>query len=381
MRYGGAERVISILLKHFAGKDFELYLILLENDIKYEIPKGVKIISLHNNLSGSFRKLLSILIDPFRLKRIVVKENIEVVISFLERANFINILSRKVGGNHKVIASVRNIISKVYKRYSIPNIFMRFLCRILLSQADLIIPNSDEGARDLIINFHNPKSKIRVIYNPIDVNKIYYMSSEATRDLFDGNKKTVINIARFHKAKGHAYLVKAFYSLVQKVDAQLILIGDGEERKIIETLVKSLGIKGKVYFLGFQHNPFKFLRHASVFVLSSTTEGFPNVLLEALACQLPVVATSCSDGVFTILAPNIGHSSFKYGIFEGEYGIIVPPEDPDSLYRAMLLILTDDKLQKIYRERSLGALERFEAAKISLLWEECLSIVKKEEVV
>jgi glycosyltransferase involved in cell wall biosynthesis len=141
---------------------------------------------------------------------------------------------------------------------------------------------------------------------------------------FEQNRLPVIlAVGRLTKAKDYPTLFRAF-SLVRQVrPAKLLILGEGEERSNLERLAIELGIQNDVSMPGFVDNPFAFMAKASVFVLSSAWEGFGNVLVEALACGCPVVATDCRSGPREILD-------------NGRYGRLVPVGDHEALAKAIL---------------------------------------------
>jgi glycosyltransferase involved in cell wall biosynthesis len=133
----------------------------------------------------------------------------------------------------------------------------------------------------------------------------------------------ILAVGRLTKAKDYPTLFRAF-SLVRQVrPAKLLVLGEGEERSNLERLAIELGIQNDVSMSGFVDNPFAFMAKASVFVLSSAWEGFGNVLVEALACGCPVVATDCPSGPREILD-------------NGRYGRLVPVGDHEALAKAIL---------------------------------------------
>lgn len=117
-------------------------------------------------------------------------------------------------------------------------------------------------------------------------------------------------------------------------DAKLILIGDGVDKELIEKEVENLGISRYVFMPGFKDNPYKYIRNSSVFVLSSKNEGFPTVLIEALACGVPVVSTDCISGPREILD-------------NGKYGKLVPVGDAEKMAKAIIETLEDEYTSNI----------------------------------
>lgn len=130
--------------------------------------------------------------------------------------------------------------------------------------------------------------------------------------------------------KSYDTLIRAFARLRKTLQARLIIAGEGPERATLEELAKSLGVVDDVDMPGFVQNPFAYMSRASVFVLSSTYEGLPNALIEAMACGCPVVSTNCPSGPEEILRG-------------GKYGHLVPVHDIEAMARAIELVLKGDR--------------------------------------
>jgi len=371
MRYGGAERVVSNLLKHFSKeKDIKLYLILLEKKISYDVPDNVTIINFHKELEKGYAKFFSLFFDSFKLAKTVKKEKINTIISFLERPNIINILSRLFGARHKVIVSVRTMLTAAYNNRSrVERTIMQTLGKVILKKADLVVTNSSALNKDLIANFSVPKGKIKVIYNALDIEFIKKKTVEVIElPWFREHIPIIINIGRLEKVKGQEYLIRAFSRVVEEIDAHLLIIGDGKLRTSLERLTHNLNLDDKILFLGFQKNPFKYLSHSTIFVLASLWEGLPNVLLEAMACGLPVISTYYGPGVKEVLGFSKQYKFISNNIEYGKYGILVPKKDEIKLADAMLALLTDDKLLKTYKKRSIQAINKFSIDTIANEW-------------
>jgi glycosyltransferase involved in cell wall biosynthesis len=158
------------------------------------------------------------------------------------------------------------------------------------------------------------------------------------------------------KQKGFSHLIDAFVLLRKVIPAHLWIIGEGELRQELEAKVACLGLGNCVRLLGFQSNPYKFMAAADVFALSSLWEGFGNVIVEAMACGVPVVASDCLHGPAEIIT-------------NGVNGLLVPPSDDQALSRAMLRVLTDQALRERLSANGRARAEDFQARTIASAYE------------
>jgi N-acetylgalactosamine-N,N'-diacetylbacillosaminyl-diphospho-undecaprenol 4-alpha-N-acetylgalactosaminyltransferase len=355
---GGAERVVSILLKELKG--YEIELILMNDTIFYDVPKDIKIKYLEksNPFESGIKKLLKLPLLGFKYKKFI--KNSDVSISFMNRPNYINVFAKLFGSKVKTIISERIAPSQEYKTNSIKDKISRFLIKTLYKKADLVIPNSKYIAYELNTIFQVPKNKIEVIPNPI-----YLRECKKEKNEF-----IFINVARFEPQKNHKLLIKAFYKA--NLEAKLYLIGDGYLRGELEELVKELNLEKKVIFLGRQKDVFKYLQKASCFVFSSDYEGFPNVLLEALLCNLPIISTDCKSGPREILAPNTSVIKETENIEIAEYGILTKVGSEKYLSEAMKLIYKDNNLRYNFRQKTQNRIKEFEVKKIVKKWEKVI---------
>jgi glycosyltransferase involved in cell wall biosynthesis len=385
---GGAEKVAIRLSEYLPTSAF----ILLERDVKYKTDKPIFFLSNHSIKTSPIIKTLSILIYAYKLSDFIEKNSL--VVPFLERANFVNIIS-KLFKKHKAIISVHMDQQTGHVGLKKLN---KLLVRILYPKADLIIAVS-YGVKQSLINLGIEKEKIKVIYNPYPIDEIRELAKEPLGSYEEIFKHPVlITAGRLTKPKGQWYLLRVFKALKEKhKDLKLVILGEGELKDYLVVLSEELGLKTyvwdrdklsesfDVYFLGFQKNPFKFIARSKLFVFPSLWEGFPNALVESMACEVPVVSSDCRSGPREILAPN---TDFNYQTQKpefAEYGVLMPvfelkyksAEEPLGGKEIMWVetidkLLEDENLRRHYSEKAKQRAEDFRIEKIVQEWKEVL---------
>jgi glycosyltransferase involved in cell wall biosynthesis len=385
---GGAEAVAVRLSEHIPIAKF----ILIEKDVKYQVNKEVIFLSGHSIKTNSILKTLCIPLYAYELSKKV--EYNSIIISFLERANFVNIVS-KFFKKHIAIISVRTNLNT--SRTGIKSL-NNYLVKVLYPKADLIIAVS-HGVKESLINLGIEEEKIKVIYNPYPIDEIRELVKEPLGSYEEIFKYPVlITAGRLTKPKGQWYLLRIFKALKQKhKDLKLVILGRGELKDYLVELSENLGLKTcvwdrdrlssdfDVYFLGFQRNPFKFIARSKLFVFPSLWEGFPNALIEAMACGVPVISSDCRSGPREILAPD---TDFNYQTKKPEfaqYGILMPVfdvkyktakeplEEKEMMWVEVINRMFEDKsLRNHYSEKAKQRAEDFRIEKIVGEWREVL---------
>ncbi len=337
---GGGERVVSELSLNLSDC-IKKTIVLFKNEVSY--PYGGKLVCLNIPISNPLiLKMYYFFVSFLRFRRVIKNEKPDYVISFGTPANIINVLSNK-----KAIVRIDNFMSSSAKG------IYKVLIKLLFNKASQIICVSKASAEDLVENFRIKKDKIRVIYNPLDINNIQKLSAEPIGAEYRGifERPVIINIGRMSEQKGQWYLIRAFKEVKKTVkDAQLVILGKGEMQINFERMARDLGIETDVHFLGWQENPFKFLAKSRVFVLSSLWEGLPYVVLEAMACGLPIISVDCKSGPREILAPETNINKEAIGVEYAEYGILVPVFDGKKYEAAPTLSKSENLLGQIIVE-------------------------------
>jgi len=318
---------------------------------------------LHGGNLNLFQEFLYAPVQYIRLHRLIKKEKIDILISFMERANIFNLT---LPGKHRRILTVHIYLKREFKESGIwRRISTTIFYTLFLHRADRLLCVSRASVADFLNMFPIKSDKLGVMRNPCDIEHLLSLAHEPIeahyRKLFE--RKVIIHVGQFRKQKGQWYLIRAFKKILETMpDIRLVFLGDGELQSYAETLVNDLGIKDKVYFLGYQMNPLKFMSRATVFAFPSLWEGYPVALVEALICKVPIISADCKSGPRELLAPDTDFSHVAKGIERGQFGILIPPFDGEfkdanapltkqelMLAEALLMLLQDDSLQEHYK--------------------------------
>jgi len=219
--------------------------------------------------------------------------------------------------------------------------------RFTYTRADHIVSVSADAGSDIAQMLDIDPERVVTIYNPTYTDRLTNLAEESiSHSWFKDDRPIILSAGRFSDQKDFETLIRAFAQVVDNQDARLVLLGDGANRTELESLVTQLGIEEQVDFLGFKNNPYKYMRQADLFVLSSHYEGLPNVLIEALGVGTPVVATDCPSGPREIL-------------LDGRGGELVPVGDVSEMANAITSTLTNPDTAANKLETARAHLNRF----------------------
>jgi glycosyltransferase involved in cell wall biosynthesis len=320
---GGVGRVIVNLAKGFADRGHAVDVVLARRRGPYlaQLAPEVRVIDF-----GVSRTLWCM---P-GLVRYLHRERPRALIACADGANVIALWAKRLaGGRTRLLISTHTDISHTARQARqargrvIPHFARRFY-----GWADDVIAVSEGVANELAAVTHLDRERIRVIYNPVDIPAIQKLAREPVSHPWFGRGQppVILSAGRLSGAKDYPTLIRAFEHLRGRRSARLLILGEGEERPALETLVSELGCEAEVGLPGFVANPYPFMAAAAVFVLSSAWEGFGNVLIEAMALGTPVVSTNCPGGPAEILD-------------HGRHGRLVPVGDVGALAHAVEEVL------------------------------------------
>lgn len=305
---GGSERALSNITTHFPD-DYQID-ILVNSDKVIDYPYKANIISMgldEKPKTGSVLFQLKVLMKRLSwLRKLKSSGEYIACISFLDSANVANILACRK--KCKTIVSVRNSLKKQSKLPQYKYI-VNPLVKALYNKADKIVACSKGIENELISIYKLKQDKVTTIENGYDIDDIKKKAEESIEpDIKEkiSGKKLIVTVGRLTYQKGQWHLIRAFNKLLEEYpDSVLMIIGTGELEGYLKSLVKSYNIEDKVIFTGYTDNPFKYEKHADVFVLPSLYEGFPNALAEAVCLGIPCVTADFETGAREILAPEL----------------------------------------------------------------------------
>lgn len=358
---GGTTQYLLLLLKHLDMRKFNTKVIVFNNVIDYSLPAKVEVIILNKKGVCDYPLLV------LRIARIIRQEKPHIVLSIDNMSNILAGLAHKLAGVKAFLLYSENnppLFSAASANHKVFTSLKRWLAGYVYTRSDIITTVSQGIKESLVIDFGVPEDIIKVIYNGVDLLQIRESANENINHLWLSQKTVpvIISIGRLHKQKGYPYLLRAFAMVKKVLPCRLMIIGEGEERERLERLAAELGIDDSVSFLGFQQNPCKFLSHSDIFVLSSLWEGFGRVLVEAMACGVPVVSTRCPSGPGEIINDRVN-------------GLLVPPADEKALADAILNLLQDENLRK---RLSINGRKRAEDFGIEVWTREFQDLLKRE---
>lgn len=356
MRFGGAERVISTIANDLVEQGHDVTLMSLQNtDSSYDLDERVKYVksSLEINKNSKINYFFSMLrggVEGYRFYKKVMNEvNPKIVLSFLENATFISSVYRRFHDSHKLVISERNdVTNNSYK--------IKKIKKILYKYVDKVVCQSDVVASYYNEKFKIPNDKIKVIGNPLNPDSFFNGDISQLK-----REKQILAVGRLCEQKNFELALESFRTVHQKFpDYKLKIIGEGDLRNKLESQIACLGLENAVQMNGEEFLPFVKNASSSLFIMTSKYEGFPNVLIEAMASGLPVVTTDFSPGVA------------KEIIKSKSNGIIVDSFKAEDFAQALIKEISDKELRNKQSINNIYVRTVFSDKEIIKSWESFL---------
>jgi N-acetylgalactosamine-N,N'-diacetylbacillosaminyl-diphospho-undecaprenol 4-alpha-N-acetylgalactosaminyltransferase len=346
---GGAERCAALLSEFFESKNISVHHIVVLDKIEYEFSGELLNLGVHKNeANGIVNKLKRFWI----LRKYLKKHSFDFIIDFrIKNHQFQEFITTKLLYNSPYIMTIHSYMTELY----FPK--WQFLAKKIYSNAYGIVTVSEKIKEKISCELEY--ENLNVIYNPISIEEIQKKSIDDTNLDFD----YVLGVGRMDDTiKQFDKLIIAYSkSVLPSQKIKLVLLGDGLFRKNLEEQVKMLALEENVQFIGWQKNPFSYMKKAKFTILSSKNEGFGNVLIESLACQTPVVSFDCLSGPSEIITN-------KYN------GLLVENQNLEKLTQAINLMFEDEELYHFCKQNALESVRKFSLENIGNQWLEYLKI-------
>ncbi len=333
---GGGQRV-AINLANALAKNNEVSIIVFQDDDTHYKAPG-KLIHLDcPQKSSILGKVFNVFKRAYNLRKTIKNEQFDYVYGFMETANFPTAMVFK------------NAALSVHCNPRELSFFESALVKLTYHRVKNIIAVSEDVAS--ILRSDYGLKNVSRIYNPVDVEDITAQVDQP----YQHPKPYIVALGRFHEVKRYDLLINAYSNSKMQQDCDLVIVGDGELRPELEAQVKQLKLENKVHFVGTQSNPFPYLAGARFITLSSRTEAFPMVLIEALALKCPVVATDCPTGPREIVE-------------HGVNGLLVENENTVEFSKAIDQLFYDVELHQHFQSNALASIQHLTGETIAKEW-------------
>ncbi len=324
LRGGGVERIRIVLAHEFAraGHDVEFVLMQARGELLEEAKASFSVVDLKCPRARSL---------PLALARYLRLQRPDALLAAMWPLTAIAPIAMKLSGHRcQVLVSEHGMLSAQYRDWGrLHRTLLRGSTAVGYRLAQQRVGVSSGLVDDMAELAHMPSADFHVIHNPVpprpEPSVEAIETAEALWSAPPGAR--ILTVGTMKAVKNHPFLLRA-YAKLERQDARLMFVGDGQGRDALLSLARELGVADKVVLAGFQPDPTPFYQTADLFVLSSDYEGFGNVIVEAMACGTPVVSTDCPSGPSEILGG-------------GKYGRLVPVGDVDAMTSAIAAALDE----------------------------------------
>jgi glycosyltransferase involved in cell wall biosynthesis len=348
---GGAERAAILLARALPSSDWKPTIYVFNRSGAYAsmLPAGLEVVS-GDSGSGRLRRIAALAAYVKRSRPAVVVSLLSPITTYLAM-----ILA---GSTARFAISQQTPLSAVIDDADCERVgshnrrLVRIAVRAVYNRADVVIAPSHGVADDLAANFHVKPHRICVIPNPVDLLGI---SKDAQREVGplrrNRQERLIVTAGRLVEQKNLSLLIRTIAVLRPRLPIRALILGAGPQDRQLRALAAGLGVSGSIDFLGFCSNPWQYFAASDLFVLCSRYEGFGNVIVEAMACGLPVVMTKCESS-----ADILGDT---------DAGIIVEKHEPEALAGAIEMALADEERRQYMSSCARARARDFDVATIA----------------
>lgn len=353
LRLGGAERIATTLCNYWASNNHQIVLITLDSSNNDFFPIHDKIIRHSINAYAPshnlVEKVLAITRRIIHIRKIIILNKPDVVVSFIDKSNMLAILAC-------LFIKIPVVITEhTYPPYFNNNNFFDLMRKTIYKLSAVFVTQTTivaDWAKKFLIN-----SKVMIIPNPLDTNNL-------SADLKQERHNNILAVGRLCPEKGFDRLINVFKQFESMYpDWKLVIVGDGPERKNLENQLQTLNLQNRVILTGKVASTQIYYSSSKIFVLSSRVEGFPTVLLEAMAHQLPVISFDCACGPADIIE-------------NGVNGILVQQDNLDGLSAALQNLMQDTALRDRLATEAVKVRDKYELKNISDQWFKVFNLVQ-----
>lgn len=320
--HSGVDRIMPLMMAEFLRRGIRVDLLHVRRHgpLLASVPEAVRVFDLGTrHVSTSLPALVHYL----------RRERPDALLCDKDRVNRVGLIGRCLAGTPtRVVVRMGTVVSASLRCHSLPNRWMRRLSlRVLYRMADAIVTPSRGAATDLANTIGVPVSHVTAIPNPLVGSHMFALADEpAGHRWLKRPEPVILGVGELSPRKDFATLMRAFAWVRSQRPCRLLILGDGRERSKLEALSRTLELRNDIDLLGFVPNPYAYMSRASVVALPSRWEGLGNVLVEALALGVPVVATDCPGGPREVLD-------------DGRVGALAPVGDVQALAEALAATL------------------------------------------
>ena len=334
---GGVEKNLFIISKYLAHNINKVLLITASKRYQKRFDKKIDLILPSLNIWDKLGRKVKYLICLILLLKKFIKEKNILVLCF--QANIYCIILCKIFDKKIIVRS--NSSPTGWSKNSLKNLIFKKV----LNKADQIIVNSLEFKKELKKRFEVDAT---CIYNPLNSKEIIRKSKVISPKIFKNKKSLkIINIGRYAEQKDQITLLKGLKNLDKKINYEAVIVGKGFLKNKLFHYSKNNGLNNKIKFINFLSNPYPLIKQADIFILSSTYEGLPNVLLEALTLNKFVISTNCPTGPKEIL-------------LNGKGGLLFKVRDYNELSDKIVYYLNNKKRCRAMLKNARNQLQRFD---------------------